>query len=343
MLLAQGLSGLEPLDVGLRRLDGTDLWHRTYRAPRDMRTIYCFAVDSELDDVRSWRTDPHNPRTFVYPVDPEIPGDEELVVSLLELPGAPSPQWSVPRAGTLEGAVELHRFPSAVLENERRVYVYTPPGYGQGEAPYPLLLLFDGWAQVNLLAAPVVLDNLIGARRIPPLVAVMPDSVTTEIRTRELLLHAPFVSFLADELLPWARERWRITRDPGRTVVAGQSLGGLTAAFSALERPDLFGNVLSQSGSFQLKPEADEEPERLAGRFAEEDRLPLRFYVNAGRLETWLNRGEPSLLTANRHLRDVLRAKGYELRYEEFAGGHDYLWWRDKLADGLVALLGRFA
>jgi enterochelin esterase-like enzyme len=37
----------------------------------------------------------------------------------------------------------------------------------------------------------------------------------------------------------------------------------------------------------------------------------------------------------------VLRAKGCEVHYTEFAGGHDYVWWRGTLADGLRALLGR--
>ncbi len=50
-----------------------------------------------------------------------------------------------------------------------------------------------------------------------------------------------------------------------------------------------------------------------------------------------------SILVTNRHLRDVLLAKGYEVHYQEFAGGHDYLSWRGTLADGLILLIGNDA
>jgi hypothetical protein len=46
------------------------------------------------------------------------------------------------------------------------------------------------------------------------------------------------------------------------------------------------------------------------------------------------------ILVPNRQLRDVLRAKGYEVRYQEFAGDHDYINWRGTLADGLIWLFG---
>jgi enterochelin esterase family protein len=50
--------------------------------------------------------------------------------------------------------------------------------------------------------------------------------------------------------------------------------------------------------------------------------------------------GSAKMLGPNRQLRDVLRAKGYAVTYREFPYGHDYLHWRDSLADGLISLLG---
>lgn len=49
---------------------------------------------------------------------------------------------------------------------------------------------------------------------------------------------------------------------------------------------------------------------------------------------------EDGRLHANLHLRDVLFAKGYDVSFRVFPGGHDYLWWRETIADGLTALLG---
>jgi enterochelin esterase family protein len=39
-------------------------------------------------------------------------------------------------------------------------------------------------------------------------------------------------------------------------------------------------------------------------------------------------------------MRDVLLAKSYEVHYQQFNSGHDYLNWRGTLADGLIALVG---
>jgi enterochelin esterase family protein len=70
--------------------------------------------------------------------------------------------------------------------------------------------------------------------------------------------------------------------------------------------------------------------------------VPLRVYLSAGQLEVWPTPDDgPGVRLANRHLRDILHAKGYPFHYAEFSGGHDWICWRGTLADGLVALLGR--
>ena len=61
------------------------------------------------------------------------------------------------------------------------------------------------------------------------------------------------------------------------TFIGGSSYGGLTSAHAAFRYPRVFGNVLSQSGSYWWKPEADEEQEWLAKQFAAARRKPLRF------------------------------------------------------------------
>jgi enterochelin esterase family protein len=87
--------------------------------------------------------------------------------------------------------------------------------------------------------------------------------------------------------------------------------------------------------------EGDTEPEGLARGFASGSKLPLRFYLEVGLLERMPTPYDGlSLLTSNRHLRDVLIAKGYPVCYSEFNGRHEYANWQGGLSDGLLALLG---
>jgi enterochelin esterase-like enzyme len=52
------------------------------------------------------------------------------------------------------------------------------------------------------------------------------------------------VAFLAQELLPWVHQRYRVTSDPARTIEGGCSYGGLAATFAGLRRADLFIRIL---------------------------------------------------------------------------------------------------
>ena len=139
-----------------------------------------------------------------------------------------------------------------------------------------------------------------------------------------------------------SRAGWNVTQDPARTVILGYSAGGLAAAFVAFARPQLFGNVLAQSGAFWRGNEGAAEPwEWLTSAFAAAEVLPIRFYLEVGDAETRpaIGRG-PTILDANRRLRDVLRAKGYPLTYVEVPGAqHEPTHWRTQLPVALVALV----
>ena len=69
-------------------------------------------------------------------------------------------------------------------------------------------------------------------------------------------------------------------------------------------------------------------------------RSNVRFFIEAGTFENDVGGTGGQILEESRHLRDVLRARGYEVSYREFVGGHDQLTWRGSLADGLIALIG---
>ncbi|RZS40852.1 enterochelin esterase family protein [Herbihabitans rhizosphaerae] len=331
----------------LRRLDGTDVWHLSYRLRADWRGTYALSPLTEAPvepavwrgpDRAAWQrlragavTDPLNPRTF-----PNKFGGPDL--SLAELPDAPSQPWWPAVPGTRAGMVAVARLNSEILGNARTIWTYTPPGYRDRGEPYPLLVLFDGDVWGRSLAIRHTLDNLIAAGQIPPMIALLVDSIDVRTRSVELACDHEFTRFLTDELLPWATGRWRLTADPARTIVAGQSLGGLTAVFAATRVPERFGNVLSQAGSFWWPGggEFGAEPCWLTRHLAAAPRLPIAFDLEVGLLE-W------ELLEPTRRLRDVLTAKGYPLTYREYHGGHDSACWRGGIADGLRALTARWS
>lgn len=331
------------------RLEDSDVWYLTRRIRRDLLTTYYFspndprATCSPITDwtalVKNWRTDPLNSATYFYPADDEDPDDIPVEVSIISGPDTRPQPHVAERPHVPKGKLELHRFTSKILDNERRVWLYTPPGYTSQGEPYGLLLVFDGVAYTLVVPTPTILDNLLAEGRIPPMVAVLVhnDGAT---RDEELPCNPDFARFLAEELLPWVRTQAHVSHDPEKVVVAGSSYGGLASSWVAFKQPGIFGNVLSQSGDYVWAPEGDPEPGWLIRQYLEAERLPLKFYMDVGLLEESNQDGGCSTLSMNRHMRDVLRAKGYPVTYVEHSGGHDYLWWQQTLADGLITLVG---
>ncbi|HEX7737471.1 MAG TPA: alpha/beta hydrolase-fold protein [Ktedonobacteraceae bacterium] len=321
----------------MAHLRGSNLWYKTYRVPNDLRATYRFQVDSVICIDRL------NQRTSLVPGDRVSPFGATARFSLLYLPDATPLPWAQPYSGRPFGQVSQHAFHSSQSGNMYRLWIYTPPSYTRAAEPYNLLLLFDGWAYARVLQAPTILDNLQDVGALPPLVAVMLGHPDRQTRESEYTFHQPFLEFVTQELLPWIRLHYHITADPALSVVGGLDISAVSAALLALRHPDLFGNVLAQSGHFEGKLPEDTEHERVANLVASNPTAPVRFHLDAGLLETHPTRGGgPSLLISNRHLRQLLQAKNYRVHYEEFSGGHDYICWQETFIDGLLALFKGF-
>jgi len=359
-------AGGAPDDYFMEHIGNTNVWYKTVATDRKTRFEYSLApnvprirpVSQGMDNdaiamiAAAASTDPLNPKRWrvdAQSVDSAVFEERSIV----EMPDASPQPRLAEKPGVPAGRVEKRRFKSVLLKNEREIAVYFPPGYSRDDKPYPLLLLFDEVAylgdpkQIVLVPTPTILNNLIAAQRIPAMVAILVGNVPGQ-RNRELPCNPAFFDFLSSELLPWAHGLYNFTADPRRTVVGGSSLGGLAAACAGLQHSETFGNVLSQSGSFHWLPPSDQapdsgtdsEPNWVARQFIARPKLQLRFYLDAGSEEFDVSGDGRSILVTTRTLRDVLLAKGYEVPFQQFAGGHDYLSWRGTLADGLIALMG---
>ncbi len=163
--------------------------------------------------------------------------------------------------GRSNGTVEVHRFPSRVLEGnplndptERDLPVYLPPS-GETDGR-PLLLLLSGYTGAGWLhfQRPRYLQDTVVGRRAglfrpgAGAVAVMvaPDCLTTLGVCQYLNSTATgrYEDYVMQEVLPWVRERYRT----GPTAVLGTSSGGYGSFVLALRHPEQLRALGSNAG-----------------------------------------------------------------------------------------------
>jgi enterochelin esterase family protein len=280
--------------------------------------------------------DPANPA-----VKPTPPG--QAMGSFVEVPG-PSPSFYDSRP-VPHGEVRMLPYESRAMGVTRWVWVYTPPGYEQSTARYPVLYLLHGngetqtgWVMNG--RANVILDNAIADGRALPMIAVMPQghalqgaNVGPLVRIGgETSMFSPrFPKDLLEDVLPLIERRYRVKAEAGARAIAGLSMGGGQALTIGLQHPELFGYVLGFSAA-------------VNGQFADTEATLSRLPNDPGEAArqhrlVWVSCGRRDFLYENnKRFVEALERRGVKVTYREGTGSHVWSVWRNDLHASLPLL-----
>jgi enterochelin esterase family protein len=220
--------------------------------------------------------------------------------------------------------------PGAVVPYERPVAVYVPAQYVPGTAA-PFIVVQDGYNPKYHLTIPVILDNLIAAKRLPVMIAVLVqhgggDGPGSQRGLEYDTVNDTYTKFIETEVLPKIEKDYKVTltKDPEGRATMGGSSGAACALTMAWFHPELYRRVLSYSGTF-VNQQSPVNPEILRGAWEYHATLipnaepkPIRIWMEVGGNDNGSTQDEASFhnwVLANQHMAAVLKAKGYHYRF----------------------------
>jgi len=283
----------------------------------------------------------------IDPRNPAISESNNNVWSLVYVPGSDLfDSKAVPH-----GAVAEVTYKSATLGRDRRMHVYTPPGYENGRDRYPVFYLLhgagdndDSWSTVG--RSGFILDNLIATGKAKPMVVVMPAGHTSRTNANAVGRSATdeFVGDFVNDVMPYVEKHYRVLTDRPNTAIAGLSMGGLQTLEVAIPRLDRFAYVgVYSSGLIGAFPNAGGRGAAPAAAPAPAG--PVEWEkINAAKLDDanlkkglrllWFGTGkEDFLLTTTNATVDLFKRHGFSPVFVESPGGHTWINWRNYLSE----------
>ena len=303
------VSDLTDMDRDPHPVDASKVSKFTVELPDDVYFEYGF-----VDQEGEIRRDPENDRKAQNPWFPNV--------SALSGPDyEPDPYASLELARAT-GTLDRHRWESEILGQVRRASVYTPEGHS---GSLPTLIVQDGTAYLRVARLPAILQALIEEGRAAPARLVLVEPVD---RRAEYGFNETYRRFVLDEVLPRVEDRYG---EPDELIFMGASLGGLFSLTMALLHPGLVAGVVAQSGAFLGTPDEpefyDNDRSWVLEQLADDASPGWRSYLEAGTIE-WLT-------DVNRRVHAHLERADVAHAYAERNAGHNWVNWRNGLADAL--------
>jgi enterochelin esterase family protein len=224
------------------------------------------------------------------------------------------------------GEVRKVWYRSGTLGTQRRMHVYTPPGYEGGKDRYPVLYLLhgsgdedSGWSTVG--RAGFILDNLLAERKARPMLVVMPNgslprpaagSSRTEWFTNELV----------KEVVPLVEKNYRVLADRDNRALAGLSMGGGQTLRVVIAHPDKFACIGVWSAGLGRGNASEFEKQNAAflGKGEEVSKQVKLFSIRVGEKDR--------AVAGSKSLAEVLKKHGIKNELHLSGGGHTWINWR---------------
>jgi enterochelin esterase-like enzyme len=256
--------------------------------------------------------------------------------NMVHVPGANPLPWEV--ADVKHGEIHHQFYKSAIIGDQRDLFVYTPPGYdAKGKTKYPVLYLLhgysddaSGWTAVG--KANVILDNLIAQGKAKPMIIVMtlgygaPDIVIrggpgfrdTNLRQRNF---DNYRQALLTEVIPMVEHDYQVSTKQTDRAIAGLSMGGAESLYVGLNNPDKFAWI----GAFS----SGGLTEDFAAQFPE-----VTSKINSQIKLLWIACGtDDRLIEFNHKAIAWLKTKDVKLTPIETPGAHTWMVWRRNLIE----------
>jgi enterochelin esterase family protein len=236
------------------------------------------------------------------------------------------------------GAVARITYKSSALGRNRRMHVYTPPGYEVGTDKYPVLYLFhgagdsdDSWTSVG--RAHAILDNLIAAKKAKPMIVVMPAGHTgafSFIMPTERpkgagpVGNAGFEDDFTKDVRPYVEKNYRVLTDRPNRAIAGLSMGGAQTLNIAIARPKEYSYIGVFSSGVVFNKAADWEKDNTDALddAAARDGLKLLWFATGS---------QDFLLDRTKETVELFKKHGFKPVFKESAGGHTWINWQQYL------------
>lgn len=300
-----------------KQIAGTDIWYLKTSFPKDARLDYKILINGT-----DWIVDPNNPNQQWSGVGGGSPNSE------LRMPEWKADPIMIPRENIARGTLEKDiLFNSKTLGYQVTYSIYYPARYNQ-DTVYPVLYVTDGYEYLHerLGNMKVILDNLIADERIKPLVVIFidhrePVNRSNNRRMMELAMNSRYLNFIADEFIAEIEKQHTISKARADRAILGSSMGGLTAAYFAFSRPEVFGMAGIQSPAFWFKPD-------IYSLCDNPENPPVKVFMTTGTIK--------DAEEGARKMKAILEKNTCTYQYIETNQGHSWGNFRDSIDDILL-------